>query len=180
MLSQEFGPRRSRVTRKPAMESPPVCFYQCANCGNIFQKIGYVQQLVHMECCNQPMQPLPIIPLEQAGEGVTLSYQITGGYNDNAVRVYWQMQPPYELQWLYLKTYTGGYMKYILHGKKPPMVFALADEDAFCYCDADPCLECVFWCKRGFTVYAFIKNKGLIEMPLDKANPYWQSGHEPE
>jgi hypothetical protein len=55
------------------------------------------------------------------------------------------------------------------------MVFALADTDAFCYCDEDPCLECVFRCKRGFTVYAYSEGTGLLEMPLDRMTAHWQT-----
>ena len=105
-----------------------------------------------------------------------LSYQITGGYNDNAVQVFFDMEEGHELEWLYLKTFTGGYMKYIGPGKRSPCVFALADEDAFSYCDEDPCLECTFWCKRGFVVYGYVSKLGLVEMPLDQVSPYWQSG----
>ena len=64
--------------------------------------------------------------------------------------------------------------------KRPPMVFALADTDAFAYCDEDPCLECVFRCKRGFIIYVFDERAGLIEVPLDKMNAQWQSGAKNE
>ena len=61
------------------------------------------------------------------------------------------------------------------------MVFALADTDAFCYCDEDPCLECVFRCKRGFTAYIYDPKAGLVELPLDMMTAHWQTGgKEPE
>lgn len=61
-----------------------------------------------------------------------ITYQITGGYNDNAVRVSWKMKPyGRHPEWIYLKTFTGGYLKYVMEGKHSPMVFALADTDAF-------------------------------------------------
>ena len=68
-----------------------------------------------------------------------ITYQgFTGGYNDNAVRVSWKMKPyGRHPEWIYLKTFTGGYLKYVMEGKHSPMVFALADTDAFCYCDED-------------------------------------------
>ena len=113
---------------------------------------------------------------EVMGRCGTLSYKIVGGYNDNAVQVFFDMEEGHELEWLYLKTFTGGYMKYIGPGKRSPCVFALADEDAFSYCDEDPCLECTFWCKRGFVVYGYVSKLGLVEMPLDQVSPYWQSG----
>jgi hypothetical protein len=79
-------------------------------------------------------------------------------------------------EWIYLKTFTGGYLKYVMEGKHSPMVFALADTDAFCYCDEDPCLECVFRCKRGFIIYVYDRQTGLVAVPLDKMNAQWQSG----
>ena len=97
-----------------------------------------------------------------------ITYQITGGYNDNAVRVSWKMKPyGRHPEWIYLKTFTGGYLKYVMEGKHSPMVFALADTDAFCYCDEDPCLECVFRCKRGFIIYVYDRQTGLVAVPLD-------------
>ena len=83
-------------------------------------------------------------------------------------------------EWIYLKTFTGGYLKYVSSEKRPPMVFALADTDAFAYCDEDPCLECVFRCKRGFIIYVYDSRAGLIEVPLDKMNAQWQSGAKKE
>lgn len=59
------------------------------------------------------------------------------------------------------------------------MVFALADTDAFAYCDEDPCLECVFRCKRGFVIYIYEEETGLVEIPLDKMNAHWESQKTP-
>ena len=44
----------------------------------------------------------------------------------------------------------------------------MADEDAFAYCDKDPCVECTFRCKRGMEIYAYVENIGLIVLPLDR------------
>ena len=176
MAVQEYGPRRSRATRKPSIQCPDVVFYRCDRCGMIHERIGRAETRPEIRCCGREMEELKPVPVSGAGEGISITYQIVGGYNDNAVRVSWKLDAPYELEWLYLKTYTGGYMKYLIPGKRPPMVFALADEDAFAYCDESPCLECVFWCKRGFVIYGYVTEKGLIEVPIDKANAYWQSG----
>lgn len=178
MAVQEYGPRRSRTTRKPSVQCPDVVFYRCNTCGMIHQRIGRAETKPDIRCCGSEMEELKPIPVTEAGDGIDITYKIVGGYNDNAVRVFWKLEACWELEWLYLKTYTGGYMKYLIPGKRTPMVFALADEDAFSYCDESPCLECVFWCKRGFVIYGYVKNKGLIEVPLDKANAYWQSGAE--
>lgn len=176
MSEQVYGPRRSRVTRKPSVQCPDVVFYRCGICGMICQRMGRGQTEPHMVCCGKGMERLIPIPADTArDQGVDITYRIVGGYNDNAVRVSWKTEQGYVLEWLYLKTYTGGYMKYMTANKRPPLVFALADEDGFAYCDEDPCLECTFWCKRGFIIYGYADGLGLVEAPLDKASPYWQS-----
>jgi len=56
-----------------------------------------------------------------------------------------------------------------------PIIFPLADEDAYAYCGQSPCLECVFRCKRGFILYAYLSGVGLAELPIDRMDPYWQT-----
>lgn len=60
------------------------------------------------------------VSLEAAGDSLKVSYQITGGYNDNAVRVSWKASSPEaEPEWIYLKTFTGGYLKYVAEKTLP-------------------------------------------------------------
>ena len=49
----------------------------------------------------------------------------------------------FRIQWIALKTFTGSQLKYVLPKKRSPLLFALADEDAYVYCDKDVCLESV-------------------------------------
>ena len=173
VIQQTFSARRCRDTRKPrAAECPDVVFYRCPVCGALFPVTGG-QALEEKEiiCCGTRAERLLPAEPESVSDRIKISYQITGGYNDNAVRVSWRLasgtKPP---EWIYLKTFTGGYLKYVAGTKRPPMVFALADTDAFAYCDEDPCLECVFRCKRGFVIYVYGGETGLLELPLDKMN----------
>lgn len=179
MSEQVFSARRCRDTRKPrAGECPDVVFYRCGCCGALFALTGgRASEDKEIFCCGEKAARLEPLTQEEAGENLTITYRITGGYNDNAVRVSWRAaSPEFKPEWIYLKTFTGGYLKYVTETKRPPMVFALADTDAFAYCDEDPCLECVFRCKRGFEIYVYGKNSGLIRVPLDKMNAQWQSG----
>lgn len=179
MAEQKFGPRRCRDTRKPlASQCPDVYFYRCGQCGALFPVTGgKASGEMEIFCCKEKAEFLTPKGPEQSEENLQLNYQITGGYNDNAVKVSWKAaKKEYEPRWLYLKTFTGGYLKYVAETKRPPMVFALADTDAFSYCDEDPCLECVFRCKRGFVIYVYGEKTGLTEIPLDKMNAQWQSG----
>ncbi|MGN0959399.1 MAG: hypothetical protein ACI4OC_01490, partial [Coriobacteriales bacterium] len=52
---------------------------------------------------------------------------------------------------------------------RSPLIFALADEDAYVYCDKAQCQECIFMCKRGFAFYAFFPEAGLVRLPLSRA-----------
>jgi hypothetical protein len=113
------------------------------------------------------MERLIPLPLEDAAHEVSLDYKIVGGYNQNAIQIFWKEQRP---EWILLKTFTGSYIKYVTKKKVPPMVFAMADEDAYVYCDEQVCLQCVFRCKRGFLAYAYFKNIGLVEFSLDKSS----------
>ncbi len=183
MIEQKFGPRRCRDTRKPlASQCPEVAFYRCMECGALFPVTGGKgAEEKEIVCCGQKARRLEPVDSETAGSQIQVTYQITGGYNDNAVRVSWKCPSPKDHpEWIYLKTFTGGDLKYVSSEKRPPMVFALADTDAFAYCDEDPCLECVFRCKRGFIIYVYDSRAGLIEVPLDKMNAQWQSGAKKE
>lgn len=186
MMEQTFSATRCRDTRKPREgECPGVCFYCCEVCGALFpvtRGLGMDAGIEKREiiCCGKKAVRLHPMSQENADDFLTVTYRITGGYNDNAVKVSWKAKLPEDNpEWIYLKTFTGGYLKYIAEGKRPPMVFALADTDAFAYCDEDPCLECVFRCKRGFILYVYGKRAGLIEVPLDKMNAQWQSKAKP-
>ncbi|MDD3253383.1 MAG: hypothetical protein PHV18_12580 [Lachnospiraceae bacterium] len=182
MIEQTYGPRRCRDSRKPPLsECPDTFLYRCPVCGAVFTVSSFPNRKAdegsrQIRCCGETAERLVPKSLEEASLTEILSYKITGGYNDNAVQVSWKAyQKELIPEWIYLKTFTGGYLKHVFPGKRPPMIFALADLDAFAYCDEDPCLECTFRCKRGFIIYSYIKEKGLIEIPLDKMNPYWQS-----
>ena len=178
MSESKFGPRRCRDARKPlASQCPDVVFYRCNECGSLFPVTGSTcGEEKNILCCYKQANPLlPLDPKTASGK-MTYHYQITGGYNDNAVKVFWECQNKTTApEWIYLKTFTGGYLKYVAKNKCSPMVFALADTDAFAYCDEDPCLECVFRCKRGFIIYIYEEGTGLLKIPLDKMNAHWES-----
>lgn len=87
-----------------------------------------------------------------------------------AVIVTWKIQDPsrYRIRWVALKTFTGMQLKYIMPKKFPPLVFALAAEDAFAYCNKIPCEECAFRCKSGFELYALIEGIGIVKRSMDR------------
>ena len=176
MNEREFGTRRSRATTKPAVQCIDVVFLICIKCNIVLQIIAHDQINNRPVCCGKEMDKLIPQSLPEAEKKLNLDYKIVGGYNENAIQVFWELNDESEqLCWIYLKTFTGGYIKYITQDKKPPMVFALADEDAYSYCDESPCLECTFRCKRGLVIYACTVSNILVEVPIDKMSANWQS-----
>ena len=89
MIEQKFGPRRCRDTRKPrADQCPDVVFYRCRSCNSLFPVTGgQALEEKKILCCNEEAERLAPTDAGEAKELLELSYQITGGYNDNAVKV---------------------------------------------------------------------------------------------
>lgn len=101
-------------------------------------------------------------------EKMELDYQINGGFNNNCIIVTWDDTAEHPLEWVLMKTFTGSQMKYALPKKRNRMVFALADEDAFVYCNKEPCVECGFRCKNGFVLYASFNGLGIVRKPVER------------
>ncbi|MBU4438686.1 MAG: hypothetical protein KJ779_03880 [Firmicutes bacterium] len=175
MQKQKFGIKRSRATTKPKVVCPEIHFYECENCKNIIQIIGDPIDTFEY-CCSNRIKRLEPINAEEMNEKVLIHYRIVGGYNDNAIEVSWKIAEKKDcdsIEWIYLKTFTGGQVKYVTNPLKTSFIFALADEDAYVYCDEDPCLECTFRCKRGFEIFAYLKKSGLIKIPIERMQASW-------
>lgn len=176
LTEQEFGPRRSRTARKPWPECPDIVIYRCSHCGRLYQGLGYAGAEQEQLCCTAPLKQLQPLQPEDLWPEISVDYKIVGGFNQSAVQVFWATkQPADKPEWVLLQTFTGGYLKYVTAGKQPPLVFPLADEDAYVYCDRNICRECIFRCKRGFSIYLYIKTKGLVVVPLEKIADYFKA-----
>ncbi len=178
MSKQEFGPLRSRASRKPWPECPDIAIYRCEHCCGLYQKLGYKEPVHEPVCCAAPMVRLEPLQLKDMPPGIHVDYKVVGGFNHNAVQVLWETGHPEtesRPEWVLLKTFSGSYIKYLTAKKLPPVVFPLADEDAYVYCDRPVCERCVFRCKRGFVLYLYFKAEGLLEVPLDRMADYFQA-----
>lgn len=185
----EYSPTRTHATWKPRVTAAHVPYYRCSECGAVIQGIDgavdnsmtndgersliFEPSYAHTEfspsCCGKPMEHLEAIPAEEVEDRFKVNYQIMGGMNNNCIKVDWRsIDAECKPRWFALKTFTGIMTKYVQPKKWPPIVFALADEDAFAYCDKDPCVECTFRCKRGMEIYAYVDNIGLVILPLDR------------
>ena len=188
----DFSPTRTHATWKPRVTAAHVPFFRCQTCGHVFAALDHGGEITlrndgerslineppysnaefHPECCGEPMELLKPIPHEEVEDKIKLNYQIVGGMNSNGLNVTWSVKDPAcKPRWFSLKTFTGIMTKYVMPKKWPPIVFGFADEDAFAYCDKNPCVECTFRCKRGMEIYAYVENLGLVVMPLDRMVP---------
>lgn len=175
MKQQEFAPRRSKETKKPKVVCPNVTFYYCKHCRSVYQSLSLKKDAIPM-CCNEKMNKLQEKTPSEVSDEILIDYKIIGGYNENAVEVFWKIKKEnVSVEWIYLKTFTGGQIKYVTNPKKASFVFALADEDAYVYCDENPCLECIFLCKRGFEIYVHIKENELVKISLERMHSNWKS-----
>ena len=162
-----FGHLRCRAIKKPTVESPALSFYRCEKCGNLISTM--TGQNGDLFCCGAKMDMMQPKRWDAFEPEIQLSYQIFGSLNENAVKAIWKCEDFYERpEWVWLRTFTGGQLKYTFGRKRSPLLFGLADEDAYAYCDKDPCVECTFRCKRGFGLYFYFKKRGLIYLPLER------------
>lgn len=165
-MEQRISPSRCMASTKPRKTRPDVQFFRCGKCGCVLTGWPCALCTGEHSCCGAPMQRLEPVPVETGGLGLDykLDYEIVGSLNENAVRVTWGGKRP---AWIYLETFRGG--QYIEIGKKDRRaVFALAGDDAYAYCDKDPCEQCSFRCKNGFALYAYWEDAGLAVLPLNR------------
>lgn len=166
---QSYSPFRSTVTFKPQAQSPQVTIFHCPQCGNTFQALGYGEHTTP-HCCGNATKWLEPVQEENSPQGYKITYSIVGGLNYDAVQIHWHCPEGITPAWILLKTYTGSYIRYLTPKKKAPMIFALADEDAYVYCDKKVCERCTFRCKLGFSVFVCFTQPEplLLEVTLDK------------
>lgn len=162
-----FGHLRCREIKKPTVECPPIHFYRCKECGNLLHSMSELSPLP--ACCGSPMEELAQKPHDSFAPDIEIGYTIFGSVNENAIRASWTCSDFREKPvWVWLRTFTGGQLKYVSKRKRSPLIFGLADEDAYAYCDKDPCVECTFRCKRGFGLYYYFEKRGLLYLPLER------------
>lgn len=189
MANPEYRITRSRDTWKPRVCEEDIPFFQNENSAEVFVGIGngecvsysgsgrsLIAELPYASTRNthvgEGVKELPFLSLDELPQGIELSYRIDGGFNNNCLVVFWNTKPntPYEIEWVCLKTFTGMQLKYPLPKKRPQLIFAFAQEDAFSYCDKTPCEECMFKCKSGFAAYVSVRNLGIVKMPIDRVS----------
>ena len=185
MIKQEYTITRTRATWKPRVIDADLPFFvdkagntmvalsgdaEAEFTGTGRTLLGEPPYSKLNDTADTENEPVKLIELDELPEGITLDYQINGGFNNNAIYFKWKIadKTKYQITWVALKTFTGMQLKYVMPKKFSPLLFALADEDAFAYCNKIPCEECSFRCKNGFVFYANIKGLGIARMEVNR------------
>lgn len=113
-------------------------FYICEHCGNIVGKIHDAG--VPLVCCGQKMKELVPGTVEASTEKHIPVASVEGGIvNVTVGAVEHPMTEEHFIQWVYLKTTSGGQRKTLTPGSAPAVSFALTGDDkplsVYAYCN---------------------------------------------
>ncbi len=134
-------------SRSPGYKTEKPEFYRCETCGNVIVKYAPLSGKAgafECSCCGKQMQRLiPKNASEQMDEH-HMAFNIFGGFDHNTIRItvddgQHPMNTEHHIEWIYLRTFQGGQMKYLSSKSKSVTMFSLANEDAFVFCGRDVC-----------------------------------------
>lgn len=164
------------VSHRPEYRTEAPAFFRCPVCGAVTvvsRPAGGAAPGPEDggRCCGQPMV---LLKLGQGQEDAhRLDYCVFGGFAHNTIRVevdggYHPMTQDHHIQWIYLRTYQGGQLKYLPRPGESAALFSMAGEDAYSFCDREVCRmgweHCLFQCKRGHVAYAYCNQHGLFRL----------------
>lgn len=162
---------RCKISHRPPFRSAEPKFYRCGQCQNLIIQASAGAETLTCTCCNRTMERLNAVNQRNISDEMhRIEYIISGGWERNAVkasigRIPHPMTREHHIEWVYFYTFQGGQLKYLAQEKPPEAIFAMADEDAFVYCDRKVCKmgndQCQFQCKRGLVLYAYCNIHGL-------------------
>lgn len=180
-MEATMSPRRSKATWKPRVAEGDPLFLRCAEGTALWLgdreaeesfdawRSAIVEPAYLTDESSVAGDARRLHPAAELPAGVSVHYRFVGGFNAPAIEVFWTGSADISApRWVALKTFTGLQVKYPTPSKRPPLVFGLADEDAYCYCDLDPCEECVAACRRGFVLYALFADDLLVKVPCGR------------
>ncbi len=172
---------RCKISHRPPFRNAEPKFYRCGQCQNLIIQASADTETLVCTCCDRQMEKLNAVNQRNISderhrdekhqdERHQIEYIISGGLEQNVVkasvgRSLHPMTREHHIEWIYFYTFQGGQLKYLAQEKPPEAIFALADEDAFVYCDRKVCKmgndQCQFQCKRGLILYAYCNIHGL-------------------
>lgn len=174
---QRIYSRECMISHPPVYRTEEPVFYRCPVCGSVEVKVQPMASKAQKPdetgcCCGQPLVKLIATPANDAPEH-EMKFCIFGGFANNTIRVEVKngghpMNETHHIEWIYLRTYQGGQMKYLPPGTESATLFAMANEDAYAFCDREICHmgweHCLFQCKRGHIAYAYCNQHGLYKL----------------
>ena len=165
---------RPKKGTRPRFVRPEPIFYRCPQCSALLIQANNFGDRLAPHCCGAAMSQL--VAADDSALLATehrLHLVVAGGFDANVIHISvgnppHPMDGMHSLEWIYLYTFQGGQLKFINGFTTPTVTFALADEDAYVFCDRPVCLgsRCKFNCKKGFTAYAYCNRDGLWKTTL--------------
>lgn len=168
---------RCRISHRPPFQTEAPVFFRCSSCGRlaVINSRGPGAAAPVFQCCGQPLQPLEVCQDDKISREHRLTFTVFGGFEHSAVRAEVDggahpMEDTHRIEWMYLRTFQGGQLKFLPAKTRPAAHFSLADDDAYVYCDRELCRmgreHCQFACKRGMELYAYCSVHGLMRLIL--------------
>lgn len=92
-------------------------------------------------------------------------YAFVGGKNHHSVEITFDdaKAGTHDIEWIYVRSHTGGQIRFIQPDDEAYALFAMAENDAYMFCENDPCIECAFACKVGFEFFVYSRSEGLLK-----------------
>lgn len=157
---------RHKNSTKPSFVVVPPHFYLCGYCQRLLIDPMIIRSTSSPTCCGVPMT---LLTVQNADTEHLLHMTVSGGFERNSLTINigepaHPMQPEHHISWIYLYSFQGGQLKCLAPDDSSTVTFALAEKDAYVYCDRAICKgsHCKFNCKRGFSVWAYCNQHGLF------------------
>lgn len=144
----------ARINSKPATIAPSPRLFRLSDGTLVWDVLG----------TSPDAEEIPARSAEDQ-ERYRIHYAFVGGKRHHCVKIDVEdiTQGPHDIRWIYVRSYTGGQIRFIKEGQAPEVLFAMAEDDAYMFCQNDPCIECAFACKVGFEFFAYSASEGLIK-----------------
>lgn len=175
---QEQYNTRCLISHRPPFRTNEPLFFRCNSCGTVYVVNSSGERLnttPEVRCCGNDLHALATSQDPKAMEDHRFDFVVFGGFDRNAVRITVNggthpMEEGHRVEWVYLRTFQGGQLKYLPEKGRSIASFAFADEDAYVYCGRNVCHmgreHCQFECKRGMVLYAYCSIHGLFRLEL--------------
>lgn len=114
-----------------------VKFYRCQHCGNIIIKLH--DSKVPVVCCGEKMEELIPNTKDAAIEKhIPVTEQVEGGVEVSVGSVLHPMTEEHYIEWIYVETKQGNWIKYFSPEQDPKCVLSVTEEEiktVYAYCN---------------------------------------------